>query len=546
MSRSLKISIAVALVGLSAVILLGGRQMAYGSVPGGQQPVSDVQRSVSNSPDDTITLTQPAPNTTIAETDDYATQVLGNPWDMTTSPPGDLRNLNGLADINEPYRFTAPSVSNGIWSANTTATGGSSMLFQYKDYANAYSSLGEKNGQDYPISSSRFNRFFIRLNSSSSFVGTLVWYKNYNGAPTGNSNVLTVQPGWNIYSVDLRPGGGGGSGNWTQSGPYSGFMFQDIQGTSGNNIRVDWARLTPDTGPTVRILWSYSGAGTNQVHLYLSTSSNAASDNELLLATVAANAGAYSWNTTGVAPGSYYIHAELNGAVSSIGPLVVSAAPIARIDAPSPLTGEDFAYAHLTTGGWNSANSRQFERVVNIANLVFGGFELRGSPTNGDPQFMWLNGDPNNHIDTSRYRYFSQMEEIDTPASRPDTPFNAGPRLLWDDGSHTYATTYYIFWPYRSYEQRFWDLPNTPMVNGSWSGQLNYFRLDPNEDDGTYGRPLISSCELRSHHQPPDQRTHSRQSRRGGQRALWHGHPLDGHAGRWNHQPLPRQQQWRL
>jgi hypothetical protein len=491
MSRSLKLLLAAVLVGLAAIFLLSGRQVVYGSGPGVPQQVSDIQRAVSSSPDDTISLTQPAPNTVIAESDDYATQVLGNPWDMTTTPPGDLRNLSGLDDLTQPYLFTAPTVSNGIWSANTTAGVGSSVNLQYQDFANAYSALGEKNGQNYPISSTRFSRFFVRLYSSASFLATIYWYKNYDSAPTGNSNIFTVQPGWNVYSVDLRPGGGGGSGNWTQAGPYTAFMFQEVQGAAGINIQFDWARLTPDTAQTVRILWSYSGSGTDQVHLYLSTSPTAGTDNELQLATVAASAGAYSWNTTGIAPGSYYIHAELNGAVSSIGPIVVNTAPIARIDAPSPLTGEDFAYAHLATGGWNSSNSTQFERVVNIANLVFGAFELRGRPTNGDPQLLWLSADPHNHIDTSRYRYFSQMEEIDPPAGRPDAPFNSGPRLIWDDGSHTYPVTNFVLWRYRTYEQRFWDLPNTPMVNGSWSGQLNYFRLDPNEDDDSYGRPPI-------------------------------------------------------
>ncbi len=300
-----------------------------------------------------------------------------------------------------------------------------------------------------------------------------------------------MQPGWHVYSVDLRAGGGGGTGNWTGAGPYTQLLLQDINGGYGNNIQVDWARLTPDTGATVRILWSYSGTASDHVNLYLSAGSDASSDNELLLASVAASQGAYSWNTTGVAPGTYYIHAEYNGAVSSIGPLVVNTAPVARIDAPSPLTGQDYAYAHLSTGGWNGSNSHQFEHVVNIVNLVFGALELRGTPTNGDPELIWLSGDPTNHIDTSYYRYFSQNMELDPPASRPDSPYNTGPRLLWDDGSHTYPTTDYILWPYRSYEQRFWDLPNTPMINGSWSGQVNYFRLDPNEDDGTFGRPLI-------------------------------------------------------
>ncbi|MEO8286462.1 MAG: hypothetical protein ABI670_08500 [Chloroflexota bacterium] len=42
-------------------------------------------------PNDTIALTSPN-NITIAESDDYATQVLGDPWDM-----------NNLEDLNTPH-----------------------------------------------------------------------------------------------------------------------------------------------------------------------------------------------------------------------------------------------------------------------------------------------------------------------------------------------------------------------------------------------------------------------------------------------------------
>lgn len=483
MHRSARILIALSLLSVTTGFVLTGNHTAYGYTLSPQNVTPNV-------PNDSVTLTEPAPNTVVAETDDYATQVLGDPWDLTTSAPGDLRHYEGLDDIDEPYGFTAPDVTNGIWSAVTNLAGGNSIHFQYQNFANSYSSLGEHDGQNAPIDATRFSRFLIRLYSGASFPATIYWYKNYDPAPSGNSNIFTVQPGWHIYSVDLRPGGGGGSGTWSQLGPYSGFMLQAIQGSSGNQIQVDWARLTPDTGATVRIVWSYSGSGSTLVHLYLSTSADAGTGNELELAAVSAQTGAYSWDTTGVPPGSYYIHAEFNGAVSSIGPLVVNTSPIARIDAPSPLTGEDFGYAHRNEG-WDSTNPGQFQAVLNIANLVFGPLEMRGNPTTNDPQLLYLNGDNSNPIDASRYRYYSQRMEIDPPAGRADSPFNAGTRLVWDNGSHSFATTKDIIWPYRLYLQRYWDLPNVPMVSGAWSGQLSTFRMDPLEEDTSYGRPAL-------------------------------------------------------
>ncbi|MEO8285880.1 MAG: S-layer homology domain-containing protein [Chloroflexota bacterium] len=476
MKIPVKIVVAALLVGLAAILSLAGPRQAAAS-----------------SPDDTITLTGPAPNTIIAETDDYATQVLGDPWDFTTSPPGDLRNYHGLNDISQPYGFTTPDVSGGIWSAVTAINGGSSVSLQYQSFPTAYSSLGEKNGQNYPVDSNRFNRLLVRMNAGSAFPATFYFYSNYNTAPTGNSNIFTVNPGWNIYSVDLRQGSGGGSGNWTQAGPYQGLMLQNINGGAGNPIQIDWARLTPDTGATVRITWTYSGTGTDQVHLYLSTSADPNADNELPLAIVSASTGAYSWNTTGVAPGDYYIHAEFNGAVSAIGPLTVNAAPITRIDAPSPLSGEDYAYV-ARNAGWDGANASQFQAVVQIANLVYNAAELRGNPTGDDPQLIYLNHDTAHPIDASRYRYYSNRFEIDPPASRTDAPYNAGPRLLWDDGSNNFKTSLFRLWPYRRYVQAFWDLPNVPVVGGGagqWAGQITTFRFDPLEPDDSYSRPPL-------------------------------------------------------
>src|SRR6266568_9338609 len=61
---------------------------------------------------DTITLTSPN-NVTIPESDDYATQVLGDPWDM-----------NNLEDADSPYNYTQAQVSNGVWSATTRSASG--------------------------------------------------------------------------------------------------------------------------------------------------------------------------------------------------------------------------------------------------------------------------------------------------------------------------------------------------------------------------------------------------------------------------------------
>ncbi len=111
----------VGLFGLAAFLLLTVR-------PGAQ---------VYAATNDTIALTSPN-NVTIAETDDYATQVLGNPWDM-----------NQLDDLHWPHDFGPAQVGGGIWSATTTSSNGGSIQLQYQNFDNGYSYMGEKDGRNW-------------------------------------------------------------------------------------------------------------------------------------------------------------------------------------------------------------------------------------------------------------------------------------------------------------------------------------------------------------------------------------------------------------
>jgi hypothetical protein len=473
-----KILFAVALLLAAGGLLLANRNVAYGS------------------PNDTINLTNPAPNTRIAESDDYATQVLGDPWDM-----------NNLDDLDWPHDFTPAGISNGIWSANTMTTNGGTVMLQNQSFTNAYSYVGEKNGVNYPIDSNRFNRLWVRMYVAQGGPSAAWFFRRYEHSPAGNSNIFDLQPGWHIYSMDLRAGGGGGTGTWTQNGPYGGIRFDAPWGANNNPVQFDWVRLTPDNGEPVRITWGYTGNGGN-ANLYLSPSPDATQNNEYKIGTTNATAGFYIWNNTGVAPGVYYIHAEVNGAWSSIGPLLVNTAPVARLDAPSPVSGEDYAYARLSAP-WDSTNPGQFQNVRNVANLNFGPEFISGSATNIDPYLQWLVRDTAHPIDTGRYRYMNVRLWVDPPASRPWSPFNAGARLFWDTGNNTLPHTLMMITPYKRWIQAAWDMRTVPIEGGGtgrWTGSASTFRFDPHEQDDANGQPsaLPASFRIQSAHMTSD------------------------------------------
>ncbi|HUP27761.1 MAG TPA: S-layer homology domain-containing protein [Chloroflexia bacterium] len=451
----------------AALILIA---LAFLQISGGTKSLA--------SPSDTITLTSPN-NVTIAESDDYATQVLNDPWDM-----------NSLDDIHAPFHYTAATLGGGVWSADTRA-GDAHVYLQEQSYNNVYNYLGEKSGVNYPIDTNRFRRLRVRMNVSQAGATVVYWFHSLTRTHAGNSNFLDVQAGWHIYDLDLTAGGVGGSGNWVGEGSVAGMRFDAPMNITGNRVQFDWVRLTPPTGSPVSITWNYSSSSSPNVRLYLSYSPNATEDNEYLIATVPASTGSFTWNGTGVAPGTYYVHAEMNGAWSASGPLHVNTAPLAKIDAPSQVSGEDYAEARLNTE-WEGGG--QFQRTDNVAREVETPDYYQASATNNDPEVMWQFIDTAHPIDTSRYRYLSMRLWLQAPSARPWSPWNAGPRITWAQGNVTdWQQTSAVLAPYNRWIPLSYDLPLTPLEVGSygWSGQQTSLRFDVHEEDDANSEPAL-------------------------------------------------------
>lgn len=430
---------------------------------------------------DAITITSPN-NVTIAESDDYATQIVGDPWDM-----------NNAGDLDFPEGYTVPQMSDGTWSAtNTTgAPGAAFALLQYPGYSIIHNYVGEKSGANYPISTTRYSR--VRVRAYADIGGPVVvwWYRLNGGAPAGNSNIVQFQPGWHIYDIDLTAGNGGAAGNWTSEGTVAGLRLDAPWNAPNNNVVFDWVRLTPATGSAVQVAWNYTAGGSPTVKLYLSLSPNPAEGNEYLIAQVPASARQYNWNGAGMAPGTYYIHAEMNGALSSSGPINVNTAPVLRIDAPSTWSGEDFANARMNMS-WNGGNPAQFQFKQNTSALIFTPDYVQATSSNNDPQVWWLRDDVNHPIDANRYRFMNVRFWLQAPSSKPTAPFNAGPRITWaQPGSLAMQQTEAILAPYNQWIPMSFDMPTVPVelsaATAGWSGQITNLRFDVHEEDDPVG-----------------------------------------------------------
>ncbi len=438
-------------------------------------------------PTNSITLLSPS-NTTVAESDDYATQVLGRPWDMSTNDQLDYL-----------VHFTPPTVANGIWSATSTQQG-ASIFLQHQGLPGTYTYLGERDGVNYPIDTRRFTHLRVRMYSSVADRIVVWWFAVGGLAPVGNSNFFATQAGWHVYDLDLQATGYGSNGHWQDQPTVAGMRFDPIfsMGHPGANIQIDWARLTPASGPTVSVTWRASG--NSPVSLYLSHSSGGA-DEAPIATGLSASSGHYSWTANGLAPGSYYIHAVMGGASSYSGPLVINQAPVFDLTAPSPSSGEDFASTVMGMP-WSMASLSQFQTLLNLANVSLGpGYiQATGPNVNGghsDPQLWFLHSDAAHQIDTNRYHYATYKLWVQAPPNSVDGQYaqwNLGPRVIWTGVNQPWQQTLAIKGWYNRWLTVATDLRTVPREPDSRIGWVNTvwtLRVDPNEEDGAFGSGVI-------------------------------------------------------
>src|ERR1700730_15918435 len=175
-----------------------------------------------------ITVTAPAANQTIVAADDFATKTFQDPWDM-----------NQMTDLGWfTYAVDAPvscltniAVSGGIFSATTVSNtaacpNGNLPNFMLLDPIATTAIQVGKVGTVFPIDSTKYRRFLVRMNLSgpglsatpntctlinSSQCAHLLW--NLYGT-TSTSNPLAVYPGQWIYAVDLPTLGSAAVPTW--------------------------------------------------------------------------------------------------------------------------------------------------------------------------------------------------------------------------------------------------------------------------------------------------------------------------------------------
>jgi hypothetical protein len=298
----------------------------------------------------------------IASGNDFATQQLQNPWDMSQrNDPGYWLNGNDFPS----HGWQATSFANGVFTGTVNAD---PNLWLLETGSPALPPNIGKTGDHYPINANVYRIFSIRMCVPSPAYMMFFWSTKTIYDPPGMqaSNVVLTTTGCRIYIVDLAQLGGSGE-QWNGIKRSLRFDPAPDNQAAGSQVQIDWARLV-DLQPSLlrNITWSGGGA----VNIYLDNDNNAGNGNLGLLAQNQGN-NSYSLNVGALEPGNYYVAIQSTSGGSfaySSGFYQVNAPATINILAPSEEgSTDDFATSQLNDP-WDMASASDIEQTVNVTN----------------------------------------------------------------------------------------------------------------------------------------------------------------------------------
>lgn len=242
--------------------------------------------------------------------DDYAT-VTGNPWDMSSR--NDLDYWVGLSDV---------AFNNGIMSGRTASSDG-------------YFHLRVPT----PIDTNRFHRLTFKYRYDGSFdfgAGTIsryIWSPDpFNINLYQTLDDIVVYPRWITYFLDLKKAKLD-SGNIGWNGQMVGFRFDPLE-LAGRRFYVDYIRLAADdrADRSFMIKWRDARGSPRPTNVSIFYDTNQSGfDGRVIVRNRQQVSGVntYSWNTTSIASGTYFIYTVADDGVGitrkySTGPLIIS------------------------------------------------------------------------------------------------------------------------------------------------------------------------------------------------------------------------------
>jgi len=365
--------------------------------------------------------------TRLAAAPDFATEVLGDPWDMCN--PQDLS-----PDPAQLIGFSSFSFQSGPCRAGGTTmpvngVADSSLMYLHPGLWGHALNPG-KNGRNFPIDTGKYQVLSYKVSMDATEDPQIYWMHNPSGHPAGDGLggrvAPRVTPGSpRLVVADLTQSLIPGLSPWTD-GPVRGLRLDPNAFTAVENVTFHWIRLTPGPNSPLAakrtISWTGSGPATITVR------DN--SDNSVFPVVSGLSANSYLWNYGVLPPGSYTLTVA-NASGSGQATFSINNPPSIELTNPSELSGADYATTVLgNPWDMSGADDVQLTGLDHLANLSFSGGMLHATNTTNDPIVTLLyHGNNSVPIDTSRFRYLTYSLQVDGPY---DLAQGSVARVVWD------------------------------------------------------------------------------------------------------------------
>ena len=438
----------------------------------------------------TVTVTQPTASTVVEAGDDFATQVLGNAWDMSDAIDVDTQESVAY--------FTGLTISGGMLTGSTATT--SSGLFPL--YPGLNSTINLSRGANFPIDTTHYRYLTIKIKDSVASPFYAYFFPTANNSVFGVTNGFALPANqWAVISIDMVSNLAPSSAiTWTQQSSVMGLRIDPAEGASGVGFNVDWMRLTaPATAAQkTTVTWSDSGSATTYSIIAID---NAGAGTAYTLKTGVSGTSVQA-DTSLLAPGQYVI--QVKRADSTFGN-----SAIYRINSPAQVTltapsaagdvSKDFATT-VVGNAWGPFAAIDFQTIGNFTNVVYNNpaGSFYGRPTNGDPGWYFNLG--GHTIDTGLYRSLCIDQEV---LGTRSVGLGSVARVFWGNAPASLTTSQDIVLDDNQnntvvghYCLR--DLAVVPLEaspnGGTWSGTKSQLRIDPDEFAPPGGCSTPSAC----------------------------------------------------
>ena len=335
-----------------------------------------------------LTVTQPTAATVAAAGDDYATQVLGNPWDMKDT-----------VDINteESRNVTNQSFGGGVFSGLTTAADANI----YPLFEGQLNSINLSRGANFPVDTSHYRYFTVKLKATQPGApvefSRLVFFQ-ING--TSGLGVYHALPNnaYTIFTNDMYTQIDGTSPHtWTQFPQVTGLRIDPASPggafTTGSQFSIAWIRLTaPATNAQkTSVVWTDTGYGGTY-----NISANDSGGTSFVLGTNVSGTS-YAADLTSLPPGTYTITVARSDSTATANSAIfhINSPPQIAITAPNVRGDQSLDFATTVVGNaWGPITSTDFVPAIGVRNFTNVSYSnpvnsFYGRPTSKDPGWFF-------------------------------------------------------------------------------------------------------------------------------------------------------------